>query len=285
MIMRTIGVVGAGVMGSDIALDMAAHNHKVLLIDLSDEALERARVRIRRSYSLAKMMKKSTCELSLDSILGRINFLLDYDAFSHADIVIENITEKYEAKKRVFSQLGEVCSSNALIGTNTSCISVSRLSASMPHPENVVGMHFMNPAHLKPFVEVIRGKQTSSETVNRTKSFLRESGKHCVVVEDMPGFVSNKVLMITINESIRLLQDKIAKPKDIDAVFKLGFGHKMGPLATADLIGLDTIYDSLMVLYESYGDSKYKPCELLCKMVDEGTFGIKSGKGFFEYGI
>ncbi len=285
MVMRTIGIVGAGVMGSDIALDMAAHNHKVLLKDISDEALEKAQFRIRRSYSLARMMKKSICDSSLDSILGRIDFSLEYDAFSHADIVIENITEKFEAKRRLFSELGEICRSNTLIGTNTSCISVSKLSILMPHPENVIGMHFMNPAHLKPFVEVIRGKQTTSETVNRTKSFLRELGKHCVVVEDMPGFVSNKVLMLTINESIRLLQNEIAKPKDIDAVFKLGFGHKMGPLATADLIGLDTIYDSLMVLYESYDDPKYKPCELLCKMVEDGTVGIKSGRGFFEYGI
>ncbi len=155
----------------------------------------------------------------------------------------------------------------------------------MPKPQNVIGMHLMNPVPLKPFAEIIRGRHTSDETVDKTKTIFKSLNKTCIVVNDCAGFVSNRILMVTINEAIRLIQDGIAEPKDVDMICKLGFGHKMGPLATADLIGLDTILDSLVVLYESYNDPKYEPCPLFRKMVDAGLLGKKSGKGFFEYRI
>lgn len=285
MTTEMIAVVGAGVMGSDVALDLASHNYKVILKDLTDEILEKARSNIKRSYSFVKMMKKDFFSSSLDGILSGITFVTDYDHFGEADIVIENISESYEAKRKLYAELQNVCRSNAIFGVNTSSIPIIKIGELMPKPENVIGMHLMNPVPLKPFVEVIRGNRTSDETLDKTKSFFKSLDKTCIVVNDCAGFVSNRILMVTINESIRLIQDKIAEPKDVDMICKLGFGHKMGPLATADLIGLDTILDSLVVLYESYNDPKYRPCSLLRRMVDDGLLGKKSGKGFFEYTI
>lgn len=285
MTAKVIAVIGAGVMGGDVALDLASHNHKVILKDLTDEILEKAGDNIKRSYSFVKMMKKDFFSSTLDELLSRIRFVTDYDHFREADIVIENITESYEAKKRLYLELLNVCRDDIIFGVNTSCISITKIGALMPEPRNVIGMHFMNPVPLKPLVEVIRGHCTSDETVEKTRSFLKSLNKTCVIVNDCPGFVSNRILMITINECIWLVQDKIAEPKDIDIICKLGFGHKMGPLATADLIGLDTILDSLVVLHESYNDPKYTPCPLLGKMVDSGLLGKKSGSGFFEYRI
>jgi 3-hydroxybutyryl-CoA dehydrogenase len=283
MAAKVIAVVGAGVMGSDVALDLASHKHRVILKDLSDQILEKARSNIKRSYGFVKMMKKDFLWPSLDEVLAGISWATDYGNFDQADIVIENITESYEAKKRLYRELGGLCRDDAIFAVNTSCISISKIADALPKPQNVIGMHFMNPVPLKPLVEVIRGNLTSDETLDATKSFLKSLDKTCVVVRDCPGFVSNRVLMITINECIWLLQDKIAEARDIDMICKLSFGHKMGPLATADLIGLDTLLDSLMVLHESYNDPKYRPCPLLSKMVDEGLLGRKSGRGFFDY--
>jgi 3-hydroxybutyryl-CoA dehydrogenase len=285
MAAKVIAVVGAGVMGSDVAFDLSSRKYKVILKDLTDELLEKAKSNIHKSYSLVKMMKKDFFSSSLDELLSGIRFVTDYDYFHEADIVIENITESYEAKKKLYMELQNVCRDDIVFGVNTSCISITEIGALMPKPEKVIGMHFMNPVPLKPLVEVIRGHHTSDETVDKTRSFLRSLDKTCVIINDCPGFVSNRILMITINECIWLVQGKIAEPKDIDMICKLGFGHKMGPLATADLIGLDTILDSLVVLYESYNDPKYTPCPLLKEMVDAGLLGKKSGKGFFEYRI
>ncbi|MHC4542853.1 MAG: 3-hydroxyacyl-CoA dehydrogenase family protein [Planctomycetota bacterium] len=278
MATKVTAVIGAGVMGSDIALDLSGHKYEVILKDLTDELLEKARNNIKTSYNFVKLMKKDFSCSSFDEILSRIRFVTDYDSFHEVDIVIENVTESFEAKKKLYLELRNVCRDDVIFGVDTSCISITRIGALMPRPENVIGMHFMNPAPLKPLVEVIRGHHTSDETVDKTRSFLKSLGKTCVVVNDSPGFASNRVLMITINECIWLVQDGVAEPRDIDVIFKLGFGHKMGPLATADLIGLDTILDSLVVLYESYNDPKFRPW----KMVDAGLLGRKSGRGFFE---
>ena len=285
MTARVIVVVGAGVMGSDVALDFASHNYRVILSDLTNEILENARSNIKRSYSFVKMMKKDFFSSPLDEILSGITFVTGYDHFNEADIVIENINENFEAKKKLYAELQNVCRDDVVFGVNTSCIPITKIGELMPKPQNVIGMHLMNPVPLKPFVEIIRGKRTSDETVDKTKSLFQSLNKTCIVVNDCAGFVSSRILMVTINESIRLIQDGIAEPKDVDMICKLGFGHKMGPLATADLIGLDTILDSLVVLYENYNDPKYEPCPLLRKMVDAGLLGKKSGKGFFEYRI
>ena len=283
MATRVCAVIGAGVMGADIALDLSGHEYEVILKDLTDEFLEKARDYMKKTYNLVKLTKRDHFSSSFDALLSRIRFVTDYDGFHEVDIVVENITERFEAKKSLYAELQTVCRDDVLFGVNTSCISITRIGALMPQPENVIGMHFMNPVPLKPLVEVIRGHHTSDETLDRTRFFLKSLDKTCVVVNDSPGFASNRVLMITINESIWLVQDGVAQAKDVDTIFKLGFGHRMGPLATADLIGLDTILDSLMVLYESYNDPKFRPCPLLRKMVDAGLLGAKSGRGFFEY--
>lgn len=285
MTAQVIAVVGAGVMGSDVALDFAGHDYKVILSDLTNEILENARGNIKRSYSFVKMMKKGPFSSSLDEILSGITFTTGYDQFGQADFVIENITENFEAKKKLYAELGKVCREDAVFGVNTSCIPITQIGELMPKPQNVIGTHLMNPVPLKPFVEIIKGKHTSDETVDKTKALFKSLNKTCIIVNDCAGFVSNRILMVTINEAIRLIQDGIAEPKDVDMICKLGFSHKMGPLATADLIGLDTILDSLTVLYENYKDPKYDPCSLLRKMVDDGMLGQKSGKGFFEYRI
>jgi 3-hydroxybutyryl-CoA dehydrogenase len=280
---KTIAVVGAGVMGSGLALDLACHCYRVILKDLTADRLKRAERAIRSSYQLVKLKRGESLSVTLDEILGRVKFATDYSEFRDAEIVIENITENFEVKRQVYEDLNRICRENVLFGVNTSCISITRIASLMSSPDNVIGMHFLNPVPLKALVEVIRGRQTSDMTLERTREFLLGLGKTIVVVNDFPGFVTNRVLMLTINESIWLVQDRVAEPKDIDKIFKLGFEHKMGPLATADLIGLDTILNSLLVLHDSYKDPKFRPCPLLQVMVDAGLLGQKSGKGFFEY--
>jgi len=283
MKIETVGVIGAGVMGSDLALDLSRHEYHVILKDLTAELLEKARERIEKNYKFFKIFAKDFSPLPGDDLLARITFVTDYKGFEEAELMIENVTENYEIKKQVFTELKKVCQEDAIYGTNTSCISITKLGSLVPKPENVIGMHFLNPVPLKKLVELVRGFHTSEETLEKTKSFLATIGKNWVVVNDYPGFVTNRVLMLTINECVGLVMDGVAEPKVIDKIFTQGFGHKMGPLATADLIGLDTILNSLVVLYESYNDPKYRPCPLLQKMVDAGYLGRKTGKGFFEY--
>lgn len=280
---KCIGVIGAGVMGTDIALDLACHDYRVLLKDLNGEMLEKARARIGQQYKYVKMMKKDSTPDSIGDVLSKISFVTGYDSFQDVSIVVENVTESFEVKERVYAELKDVCGDDVIYGVDTSCISITKIAAQMPNPQNVIGMHFMNPVPLKAFVEVVRGYHTSDETVAATKQFLKSLEKTCVVVNDYPGFVTNRVMMLTINECVWLVQDGVASAADIDTIFKMGFAHKMGPLATGDLIGLDTILNSLLVLYESYKDSKFRPCPLLHKMVDAGLLGRKSGEGFYKY--
>jgi 3-hydroxybutyryl-CoA dehydrogenase len=280
---KKIAVVGAGIMGSDLSLDLASYGYQVLLKDVNDSALEKARQKMAHTFRFMKLMRAESLTVSLEELLSRVRFLTKYQDFEMADFVVENITEDYELKKEVYLELQKICGEHTIYGVNTSCISITKIGALMPHPENVIGMHFLNPVPLKNLVEVIRGFHTSDDTLDRTKAFLKGIGKTWVVVNDMPGFVTNRVLMLMINECIYLVQEKVAKAEGIDKIFKTGFGHKMGPLATADLIGLDTILNSLEVLFESYKDPKFRPCPLLKKMVSGGLLGQKSGKGFFTY--
>lgn len=281
---KFIAVIGAGVIGSDVALDLSIHGYNVLLKDLSPGLLEKSLDKIKKSYRFTKIMKKTDPLPPLDQILARIKTTTDYTELERADIVIENIIEVYEAKKKVYNELVHVCREDVIYGVNTSCISITKIAALTPKPENVIGMHFMNPVPLSRMVEVVRGYHTSNETIEQTKRFVNTLRKTSVVVNDLPGFVTNRVMMLTINECVYLLHDHVAEARDVDRILKLGFGHRMGPLATADLIGLDTVLHSLSVLYESYNDPKYRPCPLLIKMVDAGLLGKKSGKGFFNYG-
>jgi len=280
---KIIAIVGAGVMGCDLALDLASFGYSVVLKDLDAEALDHAEVTMRKNFKFFKLMHPRFSQLSLDELLSHISLTDDYRDFHSADWIIENITEDFECKRRLYLELREHCAEEVYYGVNTSCISITKLAALMPKPENVIGMHLMNPVPMKPLVEVIRGFYTSDETVNMAQEFLGGMEKYCVVVNDSPGFVTNRVLMLTINESVWVVQDQVAEAADVDTIFKLGFSHKMGPLATADLIGLDTILRSLKVLHDSYNDPKYRPCPLLVKMVDAGLLGKKSGQGFFKY--
>jgi len=270
-------------MGTDIALDLSCHNYQVILKDLTNSLLDKAFERIKKQYKFLQMMKKDALSCSLSDVLSRISLVTNYEHFKDVSIVVENVTESFQIKEQVYRELKDACSGDVLFGVNTSCISITRIASQMPKPQNVIGMHFLNPVPMKSLVEVVRGYHTSDETVEMTKRFLKSLDKKYIVVNDYPGFVTNRVLMLTINECIWLVHDGVARPADIDTIFREGFAHKMGPLATADLIGLDTILNSLLILYESYRDNKFRPCPLLHNMVDAGLLGQKTGKGFFEY--
>lgn len=280
---RTIGVIGAGVMGTGVAQALAQSGHKVLLLDVSQAILERAQAAIRQSLRFQGMLSRGAPVASLDEVLGRICFSLDDGLLADADFVIENVTEQWAIKRAVYERIDQICPERCVFAANTSAITITRIASATSRPAQVLGMHFMNPVPLKPLVEVIRGYHTSEETIATARRLLTAMGKDCVVVNDAPGFVSNRVLMLTINEAIFLVQDRVAAAEEVDRIFKLCFGHKMGPLETADLIGLDTILASIEVLYESFSDSKYRPCPLLRQMVDAGLHGRKSGRGFYTY--
>ncbi len=280
---QTVGVVGAGVMGIGVSQSLAQAGHRVLLLDLEHRILQHAKDEITNNLRLARMLNRAAGQESIGDITERITFTTDYEPFADADFVIENVIENWEAKKGVHTRLDSVCPPRAVFAANTSAISITRIGSATGRADRVLGMHFMNPVPMKPTVEVIRGYHTSEETLATARNLLASMGKKGIVVNDMPGFVSNRVLMLTVNEAVYLVQDQVAAAADVDEIFRSCFGHKMGPLETADLIGLDTILYSIEVLYESFNDSKYRPCPLLKKMVDAGLHGRKNGKGFYTY--
>lgn len=281
---NTIGIIGAGVMGRGLAQDLAQNKKNVVLIDVSDEILESARNEIKNAIRFSAFLVKDKSSLEPpDTILGRITFTKDYSNLDATDFIVENASEKWEVKQAVYPLIDAHAPASTAVAANTSCFSITRLGALTNRADKIIGMHFMNPVPMKPTVEVIRGFHTSPETIETGLGFLKSFGKDGIVVNDMPGFVSNRVLMLTINEAIFTVQDGVATPQQVDDIFRKCFGHKMGPLETGDLIGLDTILYSIEVLYESYNDSKFRPAPLLKKMVDAGLLGRKSGKGFFTY--
>ena len=279
-----VAVVGAGTIGRGLAEDLALHRYEVLLKDRNRSILEEAREKIREDLRLVKLMKPDFRQVPVEEVLDRIHFEDSYDGFSEVDCVVENVTEDFQEKLKVMNELAEVVPAGAFIGVNTSCIPIAELAGAVADPGSLIGMHFMNPVPLSAMVEVIRGKQTSAATLAAALHLVRSLGKDHVVVRDHPGFVSNRIMMLAVNECAFLVQEDVATPGDIDKVFRLGFSHKMGPLATADLIGLDTVLNSIKVLHESFQDPKYRPCPLLTRMVEAGSLGRKSGKGFFDYG-
>jgi 3-hydroxybutyryl-CoA dehydrogenase len=280
---HSVGVVGAGVMGIGVAHSLAQAGHCVLLLDTSQDILKHAKDEITNNIRLQRMLNRTPGQESIATIVERIVFTTDYAPFADADFVIENVTENWAIKKEVHAKLDAVCPAHCVFAANTSAISITRIASATGRPDRILGMHFMNPVPMKPTVEVIRGYHTSEETLAIARDLLTSMGKEGVVVNDMPGFVSNRVLMLTVNEAVYLVQDQVAAPEDVDKIFRSCFGHKMGPLETADLIGLDTILYSIEVLYESFNDSKYRPCPLLKKMVDAGLYGRKNGQGFYTY--
>jgi len=283
MTIESVAVIGAGVMGSGIAQILAQTDHNVLLIDTSEEVLSDIREDLRNKIRLQMIFDQDLRKKDLDTIVNRIRFNTAYDDLSEADFVIENVTEKWQIKQEVFKRLDEICPEECILASDTSAIPITKIASVTKRPDKVIGLHFMNPAPLKPVVEVIIGSHTSEKTVEITRKLLMQMKKEWVIVRDSPGFVSNRVLMLTINEAIYLLDEQVASAEDIDKIFKSCFGHKMGPLETADLIGLDTVLLSIEVLHTYFNDNKYRPCPLLKKMVDAGCCGRKNGKGFFEY--
>ena len=279
-----LGVVGAGVMGRGLAQTAAQAGIDVVLVDVDAGALDSARSEIFNTIRLASMMQRETSqEEPVEAVLERIATTTDLAALSEVDFLVENISEKIALKEILYPQLDDICNLDCVFAANTSAISITRIGGWTQRPDRILGMHFMNPVPMKPMVEVIRAFHTTEATIVRAKAFLADIHKEGVVVNDMPGFVSNRVLMLTVNEAIFLLQDQVATAADIDKIFKGCFGHKMGPLETGDLIGLDTILYSLDVLYDAYNDSKFRPAPLLKKMVDAGLYGRKTGEGFFKY--
>lgn len=283
MNIKKVGVLGAGIMGTGVALDLACYDFQVFLKDKTAPPLEKAKENIKKDFRMIKMMKKKCQNVTIDHVLDKITFTTDYESFSSIDLIVENVTEDWGCKEKVYGELKEVCPRDTYYAVNTSCISITKIASLLPTPKRVIGMHFMNPVPLKPMVETICGYHTSSETVQNMTEFLKSLDKTPVVVNDYPGFVANRLSHLFINEAAYVLQDQVATPEQVDQIFKQGYGHKMGPLETADLIGLDTVVNSLKILYESYQDSKFRCCPLMQKMVDAGLLGRKSGKGFFTY--
>lgn len=284
--MSRVGVVGAGVMGGGVAQNLATAGHEVVLIDVSKEVLDRCAERIRDDLRFSRLLGTAAGTV-VDAARAQeaITFTTDYGALGDVDFVVENVTERWDIKARVYPVLDEVCPERAVFAANTSAIPITRIASLTGRPANVLGIHFMNPVPRKPVVELIPGHHTSKEAVGTAQALLASMGKTGIVVNDSPGFVSNRVLMLTVNEAAFLVHENVATPQDVDKVFTSCFGHPMGPLATADLIGLDTILYSIEVLHESFGDSKYRPCPLLKKMVDAGLHGRKTGQGFFSYAL
>jgi 3-hydroxybutyryl-CoA dehydrogenase len=283
MEIRTIGVVGAGTMGHGIAQVAAQSGYEVVLVDAAPTALERGAAQVGKGLERLVAKEKLTAE-ARDQALARLKTGGDIAALAHADLVVEAVVERLEVKAKMLADLDRLCAAPTILATNTSSISITRLAAATSRPEKVIGMHFMNPVPVMKLIEVIRGLATSQETYDAVEAAARKMGKTPVEVHDAPGFVSNRVLMPMINEAIFCLYEGVGKPEAIDEVMKLGMNHPMGPLALADLIGLDVCLDILRVLQQGFGDPKYRPCPLLVKMVDAGRLGRKSGHGFYAYG-
>ena len=282
MEIQHIGVIGAGQMGNGIAQVAACAGFQVSMIDIKQEYLDRATANIQKS--LEKLVSKDKLTQSESSnALSRINFSTSMMDVSDTDLVIEAVPEILELKNSIFSKLDDICKPSTILASNTSSISIDKIANSTKRPELVIGMHFMNPVPLMKLVEIINGSETSSEVNDLVVSAATKMGKVALSCNDSPGFVSNRILCPMLNEAILTLEEGVAEPEAIDGIMKLGMNHPIGPLALADLIGLDTLLHILGVLHDGFGDDKYKPAQLLVEMVENGHLGRKSGKGFYHY--
>lgn len=285
MNIRTVGVLGAGVMGTGLAQNLLESRHRVVLVDVSVDILQRARRDVVRALRLRRFSDRNAAPLDVAAVEASLVTSVDYAPLAEADFVIENVTEKWEVKRRVYERIDALCDTRAVFAANTSAIPITLIASATTRPDRVIGMHFMNPVPLKRLIEVIAGRETSPDTVEAARQVAAALGKECVIVNDSPGFVSNRVLMLAINEAIALVGQKVARPEDVDRIFRGCFGHTMGPLETADLIGLDVILLSLEVLREQFNDPKFRPAPLLCTLVSAGRLGRKSGSGFYSYTV
>jgi 3-hydroxybutyryl-CoA dehydrogenase len=281
MDIERIFVIGAGTMGNGIAQVAATSGFRVTCMDVVPEAFEKAKAAI--SKSIAKLLEKGTITAEQKEAAAKIRFVGDMQAIGEADLVIEAATENPELKLKIFREADERARPGVILASNTSSISITRIAAATKRPEWVIGMHFMNPVPVMKLVEVIRGLATTDEVTTTVMDACRKMGKEPVEVKDSPGFISNRILCPMINEAIFALQEGIGTPEAIDTVMKLGMNHPIGPLALADLIGLDVVLFVMEILQKDLGEDKYRPAPLLRKMVDAGWLGRKSGRGFFQY--
>jgi 3-hydroxybutyryl-CoA dehydrogenase len=283
MNIATLGVIGAGQMGAGIAQTAAMAGIRVSLSDLSEGRLDRGRAAI--ASSLERLVGKQvlTAEQA-QQVQQRIHWTTAIEAHGDKPFVIEAVSEDEELKKAIFTTINQICSGQAILASNTSSISITRLAATVSHPQRFIGMHFMNPVPIMQLVEVIRGMETSDETCQQTMALAERMGKTTTLAEDFPGFIANRILMPMINEAFFAMMEGVGKAEDIDTTMRLGANQPMGPLALADLIGLDTCLAVMRVLYAELGDSKYRPCPLLRNYVAAGRLGRKARRGVYDYG-
>ncbi len=283
MKLQKVGVLGSGNIGTGVVTDLVLHGISAVVVDVSQEILERATADILKNIRAAPLLAKRVPRVSKEDALKCLSFTTSLNDLSSCEFIIENVTEDWNVKQPVYENLDRLMPPEICFGANTSCISITKIGSVTRRPKNVVGIHFMNPVYVMPTVEVIRGYHTSDRTLEILNQLFSQLNKEAIVVEDLPGFVSNRISHLFMNEAAFVLQDNIANAEKIDALFRKCFGHKMGPLETADLIGLDTVMRSLDVLYESFQDPKFRCCPLLRKLVYAGHLGRKTGKGFYVY--
>ena len=278
-----IAIIGAGNIGTSVASTLLLHDIKTLLVDTSEQQLENSGKEIAKTIKFARLLNSKLPKISVDAAMKNARFTTQITEVRDCDFVIENVPEEWDIKKKVYQQLDEICHPETVFGINTSCTSITLAGSVIKRPDKVVGVHFMNPVYLMDTVEVIKGEHTSEQTLASLHSLLDKIKKTSVVVNDFPGFVSNRISHLFMNEAAFVVQDQVASPRQVDAIFRECFGHKMGPLETADLIGLDTVMKSIDTLYENYKDSKFRCCPLIKKKVYAGQLGRKTGKGFYDY--
>ncbi|GGB34932.1 3-hydroxybutyryl-CoA dehydrogenase [Virgibacillus dakarensis] len=283
MDIKKVMVIGAGQMGSGIAQVCAQSGFDVFLNDMSEQALEKGMKNIEKLLMRA-VEKERITETQKTDTLNRLHPSTTLTDAASCDVVIEAVVENMEVKAKVFAELDNITPKHAILASNTSSLPITEIAGATSRPDQVIGMHFMNPVPIMKLVEIIRGLQTSDETYQTIENMAKQLAKTSVEVSDLPGFAANRILMPMINEAVFALYEGVASVEDIDTVMKLGMNHPMGPLTLADFIGLDTCLYIMEVLYEGFGDSKYRPCPLLRKYVNAGWLGKKSGRGFYQYG-